>query len=158
MVRKDARHDAAVDAWFEHSDHPLIDTMLSVREVFLSEPRVTECIKWQSPTFVYEGNIASLDPHAKQHVTVLFHRGAEIPGKHPLLVGGGGTARYVRFADRRAVAAQRAALKSVIRGWCDWKDAEKSTARVSRQGISHRSGARRSSVTAKSTRSRSASR
>ena len=132
MARTDARHDAAVDAWFERSSHPLIDTMRSVREVFLSEPRVTECIKWQSPTFVYEGNIASIDPHAKQHVTVLFHRGAEIPGTHPLLAGGAGTARYARFADRRAVAAERAALKSVVRAWCDWKDAAKSPARASR--------------------------
>ena len=79
MARTDTKHDAAVDAWFKRSSHPLIDTMLSVRDVFLSEPRVTECIKWQSPTFVYEGNIASIDPHANEHVTVLFHRGAEIP-------------------------------------------------------------------------------
>jgi hypothetical protein len=75
--------------------------MLSVRDVLLSEPRVTECMKWQSPTFVYEGNIASIDPHAKQHVTVLFHRGAEIPGKYPLLVADG------RRKDRALRAVRR---------------------------------------------------
>jgi hypothetical protein len=133
--------------------------MLSVRDVLLSEPRVTECMKWQSPTFVYEGNIASIDPHAKQHVTVLFHRGAEIPGKYPLLVGGGKTARYAQFADRNAVATERAALKRVVRAWCDWKDGVKTTATVPRAQRTRRpSEARRSSVTAKSTRSRSASR
>jgi hypothetical protein len=126
------RRDADVDAWFARSTHPLLDAMQSVREVFLSDARVTECIKWRSPTFVYEGNIASIDPHAKQHVTVLFHRGAEIPGKHPLLAGGGGTARYARFADRKTVLAERAALRGIVRAWCDWKDGAKMSARASR--------------------------
>lgn len=133
LVKASARHDPEVDAWFERSSHPLIDTMQSVRDVFLSDPRVTECIKWQAPTFVYGGNIASIDPHAKQHVTVLFHRGAEIAGKHALLAGGGAIARYARFADRRAVTAERTALKEIIRAWCDQKDAAKSTRKATKR-------------------------
>lgn len=118
-----ARRDPDVEKWFARSTNPLVETMASVREAFLSEPRVSECIKWKCPTFTYEGNIASIDPHAKQRVTVLFHRGAAIPGKHSLLEGGGTTARYVRFTDKKDVSAKRAALKAVIRAWCDWKDA-----------------------------------
>jgi hypothetical protein len=38
---------------------------------------------------MFEGNIVSIDPKAKKHVTLLFHRGAEIPGNHPQLDGGG---------------------------------------------------------------------
>jgi hypothetical protein len=92
--------DPAVDAWFGALDHPLADAMQDVRRAILDvDPRVTESIKWKSPTFAFRGNIASIDPKAKRHVVVLFHRGAEIPGEHPQLEGGGAIARYMRFGD-----------------------------------------------------------
>jgi hypothetical protein len=96
--------------------------MLGVRQAILSsDPRLTETIKWQAPTFMYRGNLASIDPHAKRHVSVLFHRGAEIPGDHPALEGDGRLARYMRFADLAAVNALRDDLQAVARAWCDWK-------------------------------------
>jgi hypothetical protein len=109
-----------VSAWLAKLEHPLKDVILAVRAVFLeADGRITETIKWQSPTFMYEGNLASIDPKAKKHVAVLFHRGAEIPGDHPLLQGEGKLARYARFADLEAVAARRAELVRVVRAWCD---------------------------------------
>jgi hypothetical protein len=98
--------------------------MRAVREVILdADARVTEAIKWQTPTFMYRGNIASFNPGAKAHVSVLFHRGAEIPGDHPLLEGGGDVARYARFDSLEDVAAKREALTAVIRDWCAARDA-----------------------------------
>lgn len=35
-----------------------------------------------------DGNIASFSP-AKNFVSLMFHRGAELPGKHPRLEGDG---------------------------------------------------------------------
>jgi hypothetical protein len=111
-----------VDDWFDRLEHPLKDAMLGVRQAILSsDPRLTETIKWQAPTFIYRGNLASIDPHAKRHVSVLFHRGAEIPGDHPALEGDGRLARYMRFADLAAVNALRDDLQAVARAWCDWK-------------------------------------
>jgi hypothetical protein len=52
-------------------------------------------------------------------VSVLFHRGAEIPGDHPALEGGGKLARYIRYADLDAVEAGRPALEAIVRAWCD---------------------------------------
>ena len=41
-----------VVAWFGRSEHPLKDVMLAVREAILAaDERMTESIKWQSPTF-----------------------------------------------------------------------------------------------------------
>jgi hypothetical protein len=109
-----------VEAWLAALDHPLKDVILAARTAILgADERVTETIKWQSPTFMFEGNIVSIDPKAKKHVTLLFHRGAEIPGVHPQLDGGGKLARYIRFADAGAVAAGADGLGSVIRAWCD---------------------------------------
>ena len=74
-------HSAEVDAWFADLTHPLEEVMQLVRDtVLLAEPRVAECIKWKSPTFVYEGNIASINPRARRFVQLMFHRGADIPG------------------------------------------------------------------------------
>jgi hypothetical protein len=112
--------DPEVDAWFRDSDHPLLGAMRDVRQAILAvDRRIIESIKWKSPTFSYEGNIASIDPKAKAHVSLLFHRGATIPGRHPELEGGGSTARFMRFADRADVKRKRAALQRVVRAWIE---------------------------------------
>lgn len=111
-----------VDQWLETFEHPLKDVILLVRTTVLdSDERVGECIKWKSPTFTFQGNIASINPNTKKKVSLMFHRGAEIPGKHPHLVGGGGTVKYMYFADERDVKARQAAIESVIRAWCVMK-------------------------------------
>jgi hypothetical protein len=112
-----------VDAWFGDLDHPLKDVMLRVRKVILgADKRVTEAIKWKSPTFMFEGNLASIDPRSKKHVSLMFHQGAALPGNHPRLEGGGGTVRYMRFADSADVVAQRRDLEAAVRAWCKLKE------------------------------------
>jgi hypothetical protein len=109
-----------VDAWFRALEHPLTAEMERVREIVLgADDRVTETIKWKTPTFMYEGNMASFNPRAKAHVSLLFHTGASIPGKHSLLEGGGDTAR---FEDLDDVEAKRGQLEAVVRAWCATKD------------------------------------
>ena len=75
-----------VDGWFDEKDHPM-DAAMRRRDIILgADDRVTESIKWKTPTFAFEGNIASFNP-SKRFVSLLFHRGAEIPGNHPRLEG-----------------------------------------------------------------------
>ena len=111
-----------VDAWFVEKEHPLEDAMQRVRQIILGDERVTESVKWKTPTFAYKGNIVSFNP-AKKLVSLLFHRGAEIPGDHPMLDGDGKLARTMRFADLDAVEAGADQLAAAIAAWCDWKDA-----------------------------------
>lgn len=112
-----------VDAWFEEKQHPLEPAMQKVRETILgAHPGVEESIKWQTPTFSYKGNIVSFNP-AKKLVSLLFHRGAEIPGDHPKLEGDGKLARTMRFADLEDVEANAGALTAAIQAWCAMKDA-----------------------------------
>lgn len=113
-----------VDAWFVKLDHPLKGVMQLVRGYLLAaDQRMGETIKWQSPTFVYEGNLASINPRAKAYVSLLFHTGAHIPGKHPELEGGAGTAAYMKITDVADAKAKKRALERIARAWCDWKDA-----------------------------------
>jgi hypothetical protein len=115
--------DPEVDAFVSSLAHPLDAAILAVREVVLGvDPRIVETIKWKSPTFVFEGNIASIDPRSKKHVSLLFHQGAKLPGSHPALEGGGATARYMRFADEADVDRKRQDLERAVRAWITLKE------------------------------------
>ena len=89
-----------VDLWLDQADRPLEATMRRARDIILgADGRVTESIKWKTPTFAYRGNIASFNP-SKRLLSIMFHRGSEIPGDHPRLEGDGRLVRTMRFADR----------------------------------------------------------
>ena len=106
-----------VDAWFADYEHPAKDAMERVRELILTDDRMVETIKWKSPTFMYEGNMASFNPRTKAHVSLMFHTGASIPGHHPRLEGGGETARYMKFADLAEVDEAADELSAVVAAW-----------------------------------------
>jgi hypothetical protein len=113
------QRSAEVDAWFTAREHPMAEAMQRARQLILeADPRVTESIKWQTPTFAYRGNIVSFNP-AKKMVSLLFHRGAEIPGDFPRLEGDGRLARVMRFADVGEVEEGADELQAVIRAWCE---------------------------------------
>ncbi len=107
-----------VDAWFDDYEHPVKDAMLRVRQIILSDDRMTETIKWKSPTFMYKGNMASFNPRTKSHVSLMFHTGASIPGDHPRLEGGGETARYMKFDDLADVESARREIEDIVDAWC----------------------------------------
>ena len=111
-----------VEAWFSDYENPRKDAMLRVRDLILSDDRMTETIKWKSPTFVYRGNMASFNPRTKAHVSLMFHTGADIPGQHPLLQGGGKTARYMRFDSLADVEAAADQIAAVVAAWCASRD------------------------------------
>lgn len=107
-----------VDAWFAEYEHPAKDAMLRVRTIILEDPRMTETIKWKSPTFMFEGNMASFNPRTKAHVSLMFHTGAAIPGTHPRLEGGGETARYMKFTDLAEVEEAADDIRAIVAAWC----------------------------------------
>jgi hypothetical protein len=108
-----------VDRWLEEANHPLDAVLRRAREIILgADERVTESIKWKTPTFAYKGNIASFNP-SKRVVSVMFHRGAEIPGEHPRLEGEGKLVRTMRFTSLEDLEAGRADLEAAIRAWCE---------------------------------------
>ena len=115
------RKNPDVDRWFEERDPPMAVAVRRARDIILgADGRVTESIKWQTPTFSYEGNIASFAP-SKSVVSIMFHRGAEIPGTHPRLEGDAKLVRTMRFADLDDLERGRRHLEKAIKAWCDWK-------------------------------------
>ncbi len=119
---KPPRKNPDVDAWFDRLDHPLKPLMLRVRRAIMaSDRRVSESIKWSTPTFSYNGDIASFIPQAKSFVSLLFHRGAEIPGKHPRLEGDSRLARTMRFGSPEELNQYGPDLENAVRAWCELK-------------------------------------
>lgn len=112
-----------VDAWLEDYDNPMKPVVTAIRNLALAaDGRITEAIKWQAPTFAYKGNIASFFPKAKKHATLMFHKGAEIPGKFPNLQGDGKEARSFKVTDLENLKAKEKELKAIFVAWCDMKD------------------------------------
>jgi hypothetical protein len=111
-----------VDAWFDRYDNPQKALVQAVREVILdTDDRVTEAIKWQAPTFMYDGNIASFYPKAKQHASLMFHTGASLPDPTGMLEGAGETGRMARFTSFEDLDAKADALRGLVRAWIDTK-------------------------------------
>lgn len=116
-------HDPDVDAWFDRYDNPQRDLVMAVRDAILdADDRVTEVVKWQAPTFVYKGNIASFYPKTKTHASLMFHRGAALDDPDGLLEGEGDVSRVARFLDADDLVAKRDALQRLIREWIALQD------------------------------------
>jgi hypothetical protein len=110
-----------VDRWLDQANHPLDATMRRAREIILgADSRVTESIKWKTPTFAYKGNIASFNRPGTSSASCST-AGPRSPGDHPRLEGDGRLVRTMRVADLDQLEAFRADLEAAIRAWCDWK-------------------------------------
>jgi hypothetical protein len=144
-----------VDAWFARYENPMKDVVPKVRDIALgADNRVDECIKWQAPTFIYKGNIASFFPKSRQHASLMFHQGASIPGRHPLLTGGGDVSRVVKIGSVAEAQKAREDLEGIIRAWCDSRDAAApAKAMASRGARKPRKAARNASARSRSAES-----
>jgi uncharacterized protein YdhG (YjbR/CyaY superfamily) len=111
-----------VDAWFDRYENPMKPVVKRMREIILAaDARIGECIKWQAPTFTFEGNLASFFPKSRQHASLMFHVGAKIPGKHPRLEGTGDTSRVMKIGSLAEANAAKRDLERLVKAWCAWR-------------------------------------
>jgi len=116
----------AVNDWFASYENPMKPVVMRVRDIVLgADARMDECIKWQAPTFTFEGNLASFYPKSKQHASLMFHQGAKIPGKHPRLEGSGDTSRVMKIASLAEADAAKAEIEAIVKSWCQWRENDK---------------------------------
>ncbi len=113
-----------VDEYLKKKNHPLTSEIQRVREIIMAtDNKISETIKWSSPTFMYKGNIASYFMNAKKHVSLMFHKGATIHDPSGLLEGDGKEARTAKFFDMEDIESKKEALESAIREWIRMQDA-----------------------------------
>jgi hypothetical protein len=112
-----------VDTWLACYDNPMKPVVEAIREAILAaDGRITETIKWQAPTFLYKGNIASFFPKAKKHASLMFHKGASIAGDFAILQGDAQESRSVKIANIADLADKKAELQAICIAWCDMQD------------------------------------
>jgi hypothetical protein len=117
------RHASEVDGWFARYENPKKDVVLRIRDIVLgADPRIEETIKWQAPTFVYKGNLASFYPKSKEHASLMFHVGAKIPGTYPRLEGSGDTSRVMKIATVADANKAKPEIEKLVRAWCKWRE------------------------------------
>ena len=112
-----------VDAFLLKKKHPLNEQIQMVREIILKvDDKIQEDIKWQSPIFMYKGNMASIQMNAKKFVSVMFHKGVVIKDNNGLLEGNGTEVRVARFTDVEDIKKKEKALESVVKEWIIQQD------------------------------------
>ncbi len=117
-----------VDAYMAALRHPRKTMIETLRQAVLSvDPRITECVKWNSPSFVLEYDFATINlaPRANDVVLLILHRGAKHrPVTRPAIEDAQGLLRWhgddrcsIEFKDELDLKKKRAALLAVVKEW-----------------------------------------
>jgi hypothetical protein len=117
-----------VDAFMRALDHPLKAEIEAVRTIIRgADATITEGIKWNAPSFRTTEWFATVNLRAKGGVGVILHLGAKVKPKGwtgmqiddpaGLLTWLGKDRASVKFADLKAIKAQKKALESIFRQW-----------------------------------------
>jgi len=119
-----------VERWFVEKKPPMEATLRRVREIILgADRRMTEFVKYGTLTFGYDGDFATVVQVSDQkRASLMFNRGARIPGKFPHMEGSGPTARFMRFADPVEAQKRAVELGKIVVAWCSLTSAERGPA------------------------------
>ena len=108
----------AVDKYLKKKAHPMTREIQRVREIILGvNPGIEETIKWNTPTFLFKGNMASFYMNAQKHVSLMFHKGAQIKDKSGLLEGDGKETRTAKFSGLKDIESRKPDLVAVVKEW-----------------------------------------
>jgi hypothetical protein len=117
-------HDPdAVDAYMERLDHPLKAEVQAVRDLIKGvDPRITEQVKWNAPSFSYKGYLATFNLRPTHHVHLVWHNGAILQDPAGLLEGRYPDRRMTYFTSMAEVEAKRPAMEALVRQWVELMD------------------------------------
>src|SRR6202163_1365409 len=120
-----------VERWFAEKKPPTEATIREVREIVLgADRRMAEYVKYGTLAFGYDGDFATIvQVSDKKQASLMFNRGARIPGKFPHLEGSHPSARFMRFADPAEAQARSAELSKIVVAWCSLTPAERGSAK-----------------------------
>lgn len=108
---------ADVDAWLAATRNPKKDVIVAVREVVMSDDRISEAVKYRAPAFLHGGIMAYFHWSAKEFAGLIFPLGSRIPGGFDLLQGSG-LQRMIRFDHVDAVHTHQEQLLDIVDAWC----------------------------------------
>jgi hypothetical protein len=118
-----------VDEFIDKLTHPLKDVVVKLRVVILNtDPQLTERVKWNAPSFCYNGDDRiTMNLSKKDQVLLIFHLGAKVRDDKNLetlikdpdktLEWLSSNRAVMRFRSAADLKAREAALKNNIAGW-----------------------------------------
>ena len=120
-----------VERWFAEKKPPTEAIMRAVREIILgADRRMTEYIQYGNLGFGYDGDFATfVQASDKKQASLMFNRGARIPGKFPHLEGSHPSARFMRFATPAEAKARAGELGKIVAAWGSLTPADRGPAK-----------------------------
>lgn len=127
---KDVHDPEGVTDHLKKLDAPLREIVESIRQIVLNvDPQISERIKWNNPSFFYNGAMAPFDPKTykreiavfnlfKGRIMLVFPGGGKLNDDSALLEGTFADGRRtVVFKDMDDVNEKTERLKNVIKKW-----------------------------------------
>jgi len=113
--------------FMEKLEHPLREEIEKVRAIILdSDEQITEHIKWNAPSFCYNGvDRLTFNLHPQDRIQLVFHRGAKVKDSQDFVFEDSiGLLKWVA-ADRATLTiqnkqdleAKKTVLKEVVSQW-----------------------------------------
>ena len=119
-----------VTAHIKKLDRSLAEVVQTIREIILSaDKNIAERIKWNNPSFYYNGDMKPFDPKEyksdiavfnlhKGRIMLVFPSGAKVNDESGLLEGDFKDGRrLVLFTDMNDVKAKEKSLRKIIKEW-----------------------------------------
>jgi uncharacterized protein DUF1801 len=124
-----------VERWFAEKKPPMEATIRAVRQIILSaDRRMAEYVKYGNLGFGYDGDFATfVQASDKKLVSLMFNRGARIPGKFPHLEGSHPSARFMRFDNPAEAKARAVELGKIVAAWGSLTPADRGAAKPAPQ-------------------------
>ncbi|MEQ8675216.1 MAG: DUF1801 domain-containing protein [Aggregatilineales bacterium] len=122
-----SRQTTEVSTFIENSQHPLKSEMEFLRGIILSANEdIIEHIKWNAPSFCYNGeDRVTFNLHKEDRIVLVFHRGAKVKDSKDfsfednsgLFKWASADRALVTFQDRQTIEDNEDALKDVVSRW-----------------------------------------
>ena len=119
-----------VTAHIKKLDRSLAEVVQTIREIILSaDKNIAERIKWNNPSFYYNGDMKPFDPKEyksdiavfnlhKGRIMLVFPSGAKVNDESGLLEGDFKDGRrLVLFTDMNDVKSKEKSLRKIIKEW-----------------------------------------
>lgn len=129
--RKKLSGPEQVVEFMNNLEHPLKEEIAEVRNIILStDNRMIEHIKWNAPSFCYEGeDRITFNLQGKGFFRLVFHCGAKVKHRNtnePLIVDTYGLLEWkaadramLKFTDKKDVKDKEEQLKEIITKWLE---------------------------------------
>jgi len=116
-----------INQFIKETKHPLKAEIEVVRAIILdADDQITEHIKWNAPSFCYEGeDRVTFNLHANDRILLVFHRGAKVKDSQGfvfddptgLLEWASKDRAMITLYDMKDVEAKKTALIDLVSRW-----------------------------------------